>query len=241
MFKTLQILFGLDFGFLNNKSKKCQTIIIKIGSFIQCAIFSSLCYLFHEKSILNKVVGGIIYLYAEYVIACLIFILFRNGTTFYDFNINIQNIDYKMCVKTSSYRCELKLMMTTLILVVARIVAVVAFCLTGSLYCLKPYWINPIFLIEQEAFNLLLVVTTMLYYGINCRLLKLLVVAKDSEDYIGLQSLYKAIANISEKYKTAFDPAVSELFKKKRVVIFFFWHYKVKNTIQYQYSVIYDI
>lgn len=141
----------------------------------------------------------------------LIILCFKDSTTFCNFFKDIQAIDTKMRILTSSYKSEMKLLLSIFFVYVYRFVIGILYCNHNPVFCpAHNIWFLPLFFLISVNAEMVLVTYGFIFFALKCRMQKLVSIVKEvNNENKKFLKLYKSIVNSAEKYKTAYDLGVS--------------------------------
>lgn len=207
VFQIINVLFSLNFGFL--KPKASIKLALNLFSFIKCVVLSVLCihqiYL-HEGSTVTFWFSLHLILYL-FSVSYLTF--FQTDATICNLLAELRNVDLKLSVDDALYNLELKIVISILTCFLHRLIFTLCFCFFSN-HCIKPFWATIVFLFIYICLEICHVCYTFIFISVNCRLKKLYLALETAEsNFTSFQCIYKSLIDITEKYKTAFDPVVS--------------------------------
>lgn len=207
-FQIIHIVFALDFGFLKPKSKMIKWLL-HIWSVIKFSILSILTV--HNLYLYNGSLKTLWFFFnlLSYICAVSILSLSKADVTFCNLHSDLRLIDTELKVTDSVYNLEFKIVLSLFFCFANRTIFTLGYC-TFSEKCLKPYWASFIFLSVMLSLEICHVCYTFIFISANCRLKPLISALNMAEpNFTSLQRIYKSLIDITEKYKSAFDPLVS--------------------------------
>lgn len=209
VYKTLHILFGLDFGFIKFNCfgiKLAPKIITAIPSFFFC-VFAGLDF-FRAEVLLYYAICYFI-LHIQYFMCALMLNLIKDDSTFLNLYQDLRIIDLGLKVDHAFYNLEVKLLLSILACLCLRIIIAIGHC-TYLTFCVTSDWRHVMYLHTLFGLIVILITCSFMFFAINSRLKNLVSLLKaENSDFLSIQYLYKSIVDIAEKHKAAFDPVVS--------------------------------
>lgn len=206
-YKLMHVFCFLDLGFFKNKFSK-RRIFWKSVTIVELVMFCCVSYYGLDIQRVDISVQ-ITYYYSiiTYICYVLALILVNPNKTFYRLFFDLESIDYMLRINSSSYNLEIKLLVCNLLQGSFRCLMFIIYTLSfgmGSDTIILRYFI-------LTCLNVVLITYTFLFYSINCRLNALMFIIKPAtSNFTSLQLIYKAIVELTLKYKNAFDPLVSK-------------------------------
>lgn len=214
IYKIIHIIFGLDFGFFDYKTKtmrfflKCftffSTLSIAVTSVLSAHIYS-----------LPEIFIFYVYFVIQYMTFFLIMFIFKKpfcGFLQVMGNINAefnkQNLDH-------SIKLNIEISLGALFLL-ARMVLEVVWCIEIDIHkqqCISPNWVLNIFYMILISHDLILLTMLLVYYiaYINLETLACQLKNDNLNSYDKYNNIYKSIVDATENMKSSLDPLVSLL------------------------------
>lgn len=207
-FKIHHILFGIDFGFFMFRSNKIK-VIAKCLSIAQCLMycFSCLRSIFYPN--VHKRFFWYTIVIVRYVCSVAFLSLSKRDATFCNLFHDLEIVDQGLNVDPGSLNLDVKIVLAAIISISYRLTVGYAYCVvTGS--CVLSIYNKLLLMFILESADFVLIAYTFVFYTIYCRLRKLLSVLETSNcDIVSLHRIYKALMDVTDKQKSAFDLIVS--------------------------------
>lgn len=221
-FKIVHVIFCLDFGFFEHKSKtrriiwKSVTIIQAI--FIICisvysAYVTSPSFLFFYWFMLY---------FIHFILNVFFLIFFCRSATFCQLFKDLEYIDFKLGVYNATYSIEKKILIINMLYTLYFIGSGIVNCIPSQLesgHCFSPLFLANVTMIVV-SFIYVNTAYMFVFLCIHCRLQTLTLILRKRfiNNIYPKQLIYKSIADLAEIYKSAFDPSVSS-----GIMIFFYF------------------
>lgn len=207
-YKCLQILTGINFGFIKFESFKIKCIA-NIFSLLQVGSFSVACMIQTYNDVERNVFWRHMIYLIQNILYVLVFMFMSTDTTLAGCLLVFRNFDSKLRIDPQSYNLEIKNLLTVFVFVLAKIVCTFILCYVFEM-CLPGYGKNMFYFAIILLRDLVILVNMFVFYVVNCRLTKFIkLLEMDNVSIISFHRLYKVIADIALKLKRAYDSVVS--------------------------------
>lgn len=207
-FRFLHIVFSYDMGFIRFKSSIVK-IIYRLISILQSIIISStvIYFLFLNLNTFNAVWYSVFIV--QFVINVIILNSSTNEMTFFRFQRALLLLDTELKVDSSSYNCEIKIILCIFVSISFRCLLTYSYCSDYIENCIKPLLAEILYCIPWFSLDIILIIYSSIFYSVYCRLVKLTSNLKNTYvDICGCQYLYVSMVDITEQVKATFDIAV---------------------------------
>lgn len=208
-YKIINIVFGLNFGFIKFKCFKYN--ISLICAIIQCTFYMILA----GNSISHSTTPQptkiwYIYLLVRYLTGVLLLSFIKEELTFCNLFHDLRTIDLGLKANHASYNLEVKLLLLIFTHMCFRLTVSSLYCFYFELLLCISKWNGFIHFFVFYSLDVLLITCGFMFYAINCRLKKLAaLVMAESSNFLSKQYLYKSIVDIAEQHKTGIGLVVS--------------------------------
>lgn len=209
VFKLQHVVFSLDFGFFQFKSFKIK-IIVKLLSLFQCFCYT---YVYLSEVFTSNIrlrVFWYVNALIHYVVFVVLLLCIKSDSTFCNLLHDLDKIDRDLKIDPESYNLDVKIVMVVFINIFFRLALTLTFC-AGAGVCVLSLFNRLLLTFLHASVDFVLITYTFVYYVIYCRLRKLLSILEiGNRNIVFLQHIYKALHDVADKYKDAFDLIVSE-------------------------------
>lgn len=212
-FKIAHILFCLDFGFFEHKSKT-RRIIWKLVTFLQAILFICICvYVAYVTSPSISFVFWFMLYFIHFLLNVFLLTFFCRRATFCQLLRDLEYIDFKLGVDNASYDIEKKIILVNMFYTFYYVSNTIIICIPSQLatyHCYDPLFFTFITIIVI-SFTYVHTSFMFVFVSIHYRLqtFTLILDKKPINNIYPMHLLYKSIADLAEIYKPAFDPSVS--------------------------------
>lgn len=211
LYKTIELLSCLDFGYFEHKSFKNRIIWKLFTIFRAICMVTAFMLIFDYDKVWNWSLYWAIYQMCIYFLTVLILVCFNPNKTFCRLHHDLALIDDKFSIDVTTYNIEKKIIFWNVFVIISNIGENHIFCSYHSRTCsfmaLLP---RMIFTSCLSFLSVVYVSKAFIFYSLTCRLNCLMCMLKSENiDINSMQTCYKNIVEVAELYKAAFDPLVS--------------------------------
>ncbi|KOB67056.1 Gustatory receptor 14 [Operophtera brumata] len=209
-YKVLHYFCCLDFGFFEYKSSKwCN--FWKLITILQSIILGSICLLTLDNMDLFYVCVWYYVTIIHYFLNVISLVLFNPNKTFYRLFFELDSVDLKLKANSTSFNIEIKILLIMILHLFFRTIIACFYCFFYDA-CLKPDGSAFLFLSLVACLYLVHITYGFLFYSIYCRLRTFASILRTaSSDFSSLQQTYRSIVELTEAFKTEFDPVVAPM------------------------------
>ncbi|KAG6443571.1 hypothetical protein O3G_MSEX002894 [Manduca sexta] len=244
--KIIHILYSLDMGGFNIKTKKVKRIT-KVLSLAKCLIVGIITVVTMYMSHKN-VTSSMYYVQIGHnVIATLTFAYFDSGMTYCDYQKILLKFDTALRINRKKQYLDIKMFIFAITGVALRLSFVFVYCSFFDASCVRPLLARQLSIFLFISFDLILIVYFFIFYTTYWRLSNIVsIIDNSSTSIVFLQYLYKGLIDAIQTAKSAFDVVVSYInllafargFARVKVFSRIKFHYKntysdIKRFISY--------
>lgn len=212
MLKALQVIFGYDFGYFRYKSFRLKCFVQFIF-FLRCLILCSIILINTYDKTSNTISWFCGNLYAvKHFIYMLIFAFIQSDYTFCKFENEIRVIDTFMKCENSFWFVEKRKAVFYLVHYLYRIFVSVYYFFSSKI-SLEDVYLATIYTFLGLSYDTILVSVSVLFYSVYHRFIIFESYLKsDCCDLVSFHHLYKALADIIDKFHSIYEHVVCSFF-----------------------------
>lgn len=209
-FKMLHVIFCLDFGFFEHKSKN-QRIFWKVATFLNAISLTYFSFINIARG--ARSIFWLCHFFCHFIYNVVVLLSLSPNKTLRQLYRDLQIIDIKLRANCASYNLEKKIIALIMIRFVCSFITYTYYCVNRfecfnlSLVRVSSIYIFFWLIISINVVNLC---CAFVFYSVFYRLKMFVSVLKSNDrNCLSMHYIYKSIVNLTELYKSALDPLVS--------------------------------